>query len=84
LEILETAAKELALSVKTTAKKLKLETAPVPFCFTGGLILNSPEMQKLLLEKIAAAGIQLASSVPVDEPVFGAFKLARRLLSEPS
>lgn len=78
--ILERAAEELARLVITSARKIQLDSEPVPLCFTGGLILNSPPMQNRLIEELSRQGIRLAEFVAVQDPVWGPVKLAKELL----
>jgi N-acetylglucosamine kinase-like BadF-type ATPase len=83
--ILNVAAEELARLVGTTARKIHLEEGPVPLCFTGGLILNSPTLQVRLREELSQQQVPLADFVAVEDPVWGPVKLAKQLLnSEPS
>ena len=78
--ILDQAAEELARLVSTTAHKLQLDSEPVPLCYTGGLILNSPALQTRLKEKLFKQQIRLAEYVAVENPVWGPLKLAKALM----
>jgi N-acetylglucosamine kinase-like BadF-type ATPase len=78
--ILDKAAEELAHLVKTSARKIQLDAAPLPLCYTGGLILNSPALQNRLVEELSRQGIALAEFVAVEDPVWGPVKLAKELL----
>ncbi|MCA9069962.1 MAG: hypothetical protein KDA84_13615, partial [Planctomycetaceae bacterium] len=80
LQLLESAAEELAKLINTTAKKLGLDAQPLPCCCTGGLLLNTPDLQTQIVKNLNAQGIQLADFVPVQEPVWGALKIAQKLL----
>lgn len=83
--ILNSAAEELALLIATTARKLQLQAEPIPVCYTGGLILNSSTLQERLARELAQRRIRLNDYVPVEDPVWGALKLAKQLLdSEPA
>ncbi len=79
--ILNSAAEELAELILATARKLKLETQPIPLCFTGGLILNTPLVQTHVLEVLSKHNLHPAAWIPVHDPVWGALKLAEQLLS---
>ncbi len=82
--ILNSAAEELALLIAATAKKLELDSKPIPVCYTGGLILNSPALRQRLVEQLNRQGIQVEESVAVEDPVWGEIHLAKRLLAEES
>ncbi len=81
VEIIKSAARELALLVATTAGKLDLDQTPTPFCFTGGLLLNTPDLQHRLVEQLANQNIPVTECAPVANPVLGAIKLASQLLN---
>ena len=81
MAIIESAARELALLVATTARKLDLDQTPTPFCFTGGLLLNTPELQQRLIEELANQNVPVTQCAPVANPVLGAIKLASQLLN---
>jgi N-acetylglucosamine kinase-like BadF-type ATPase len=78
--ILEKASEELARLVKTSAQKIELDSEPVPLCFTGGLILNSPALQNRLVDELSRQGIRLSEYVAVQDPVWGPVRLAKDLL----
>lgn len=82
--LLDSAAEELAHLVSTTARKLGLDSDPIPCCCTGGLILNSPDLQRTVVKKLKEQKIELADFVPVKEPVWGAIKLAQKMLQSKS
>jgi N-acetylglucosamine kinase-like BadF-type ATPase len=82
--IIDSAAGELALLIATTARKLHLQSEPIPLCYTGGLILNSPALQARLEEELTGQQIRLAEYVAVEVPVWGAIKLAKQLLDSES
>ena len=79
VEILDAAARELALLVATTARKLNLDQTLTPVCFTGGLLLGTPALQQRLIEELANENIPVADCIPVTDPVLGAIKLASQL-----
>ncbi len=64
VEIIETAARELALLVATTARKLGLDQTPTPVCFTGGLLLNTPALQQRLIDQLRARTFALRNACP--------------------
>lgn len=78
--ILDQAAEELARLASTTARKIHLDSAPVPLCYTGGLILNNRTLQNRLAEELERREIELAEFVAVVDPVWGPVKLAKELL----
>jgi N-acetylmuramic acid 6-phosphate etherase len=80
LRILGSAAEELALLIATTARKLDLSGKPIPICYTGGLILNSSTLQDRVAQELARQEIEIDQFVAVEDPVWGAIKLAKRLL----
>ena len=80
--ILGSAAEELALLIATTARKLELAAQPIPICYTGGLILNSATLQQRIVEELAKLQIAPEDYVAVQDPVWGAIKLARRQLEQ--
>lgn len=84
LQLLDSAAEELAKLVSTTARKLRLDAKPIPCCCTGGLLLNTPVLQTNVVKKLNEQGVELAGFVPVQEPVWGAIKLAQKMLQPKS
>ena len=80
LRILGSAAEELALLIATTARKLDLSAKPIPICYTGGLILNSSTLQDRVAQELARQEIEIDQYVAVEDPVWGAIKLAKRLM----
>lgn len=81
--ILDRSAEELALLVGTSARKIHLDSAPIPLCYTGGLILNSPLLQNRLVEELSRQDLRLAEFAAIEDPVWGPVKLAKGLLDSP-
>jgi N-acetylglucosamine kinase-like BadF-type ATPase len=79
--ILQLAAEELAAAVIAAARQLGL-AAPLPLALSGSVILRSPLLHAALCETLSARGYRADPVTPVDDPAYGALRLARDLLSQ--
>ena len=79
--IIQSAAEELAAGVQAVAvQKLHLEALPA--VLAGGFLVHGVSLQTALLARVKALGITLDPVQTVEEPVWGAVRLAAKLLEE--
>ena len=79
-ELIRPAAIELAQIVAATSKQLGWNSGYLPLAIAGGLLLNCPDLCRILLERLASSGYDVEHrSVP--NPVEGALAIARRGLA---
>lgn len=77
--IVQRAAEELAAGVQSVAvQQLHLQT--VPIALAGGFLVHGRSLQTAFLDRVKAIGIPLDSVDSVEEPVWGAVRLAMRML----
>ena len=76
--IIANAAKELAKMTAALVGRLGLPTRGFCLALAGSVILNQPQLRRLLADEIARRGLR-PREVAVSEPVVGAVKLARQL-----
>ncbi len=78
VRLLDHAAAELALLVKTVARALDFGRDAVPLAIAGGLLDATPSLVRGVVHTLASLGVVVAVQ-PRAEPVQGALAIARRL-----
>jgi N-acetylglucosamine kinase-like BadF-type ATPase len=77
--IVRHAGEELAQSVQAVAQTLHWRD-PIPCALAGGVIVHSAELRQVFLSEAHRLGLRLQPVQLVEEPVYGALKIARQAL----
>ena len=76
-EILEPAGVDLARMVGAVARRIGIDSGPLPLAMAGSFLLNTPLVSQVLIHRLIEMGYEVKAT-PVREPVEGALVLARR------
>lgn len=74
-QILAEAGRELALAGQAVARRLEF-SGPTPCALTGGVLVRTPRVRDAFVQSVQSAGLQLDPLNVVEEPAFGAVRLA--------
>ena len=78
-ELIRSAAEELAALVQTVAERLEITDGEFPLAVSGGVAVNSPDLQQSVQAELASRGLRAEPVTVVEEPARGCIKLASRL-----
>lgn len=81
VQIVFTAARELAAAVASVCRQLRMDAIPFPLALSGGLLIHQANYRDALERELQQMGLKPAPVQIVAEPVSGAMLLAQRAAS---
>jgi N-acetylglucosamine kinase-like BadF-type ATPase len=79
-QLVQNAAKALARTATTVARKLRFTENEIPLALTGGLMLQAESLRARLIEELNQSEFRFEPITLVQEPVTGAVRVAKDLL----